>query len=629
MPAAALVVDLSDSQGHVNPSLAANIGYDGIYGATVPASADPAFQWLRQSGAIRYVRLKNWLGDGFLQRWPEVAAGCETYTGNPAEPYRWAGIDAVLDRLAATGVRPILVCGGLPDALAKGPPRRNASGALINPPADLNAYRLLLTRALKHFEKRYGRSEVRAWFFEVWDAPDRADSWGGTEAEFLALYDHFAAAVFAADSKLRVGGPAADDEAFLCRFVEHCLTGENAVTGKPGARLDFVSGRQTPDDGRADLPARLRGDFPDLAARDFIVSDWRYQPGEEEAPPSPGEPGALVHTLLAALDAPGGPTLIVRSGDLLDDHFDGQRALLTRLGNRTVPNQVFRLFELLARMGDERLSAHSPAGWRTLATRSSQKGARDTAQVLVCRAGADGPPRAEVELRGFSPTLLRLPYRLYRIDDLHRNAYGQWAAAGRPIPAPASLAGRLLGGGLIEPDDQKLGLTVREGVVRVTLDLPPQSLVLLTFGAEPQPEARLSRRGRRVRAAETAYLAAAKLHIQGQLPAALAGYQDVAKRFADTYWSVSALQTLAGLYELELKAPARAEAVRRELLHRPLNRQDRLRLYRRLLIDTVRRGDREGQRSLEQKIARLGRRLGAIRTWNVAATPESAAPKGE
>ena len=633
-PAApAVTVDVAADQGHVNPSLIANIGYEGAIGMTIAADSDPAFQWLRQSGVVRYVRLANWMGDGYLKRRPELASGAEVYSGSQKNPYRWADIDAALDTLVASGLKPILVCGGVPDAFAAGDLVRNDQGALANAPADLTEYRLLITRAVKHFERRYGQTEVRTWYLEAWSNPDEATSWAGSPEQFYQLYDHLAAAVFAADSKLRVGGPGVgDDLEFLRGFLQHCVSGENAVTGKRGTKLDFISRRQygsaLANAQRQDrMAAMLSDDFPELKETELIVTEWGVRREQGAAAPDVSEPAEIVSALLANLDSPRPVSLIVRQGDLFDDHFNGQRALISRLDGRTIPSQSFRIFEMLSRMGDQRLQVEAPHGWLVLATRSSRRPGGNAVQILLCRTNALASDRVALHIRGLGQTLLRLPVRTYQVDDRRYNAYGQWVAAGRPVPAPQELADRLLGEGLLTPTVRDLGQPVRQGTLELELTLPAGGVALVTVGSELRPEPRISRRGQRVRNAETAYLSAAEWHFKGEFRKAVTAYREVARRFSDTHWATAALKTLAELYEVDLKSPREAEAVRLDLLHRPLNRQDRLTVYRRLLIDAVRRNDQKAQSDLQRRVSELVTVLQRARTW--ASGPATSPPTVE
>ena len=90
---------------------------------------------------------------------------------------------------------------------------------------------LALTR---HLVDRYGLGEVATWYFEVWNEPN-IDFWNGNPAEqtYYELYDHTASSIKAISPKLRVGGPATAQAAWVDRFLNHCSMNKIPV--------DFVS----------------------------------------------------------------------------------------------------------------------------------------------------------------------------------------------------------------------------------------------------------------------------------------------------------------------------------------------------------------------------------------------------
>jgi len=81
---------------------------------------------------------------------------------------------------------------------------------------------------------RYGIDEVAQWYFEVWNEPN-LDFWAGEpkQASYWELYDHSARAIKSVNPRLRVGGPATAQAAWVDAFIKHCA--ENKVP------VDFVS----------------------------------------------------------------------------------------------------------------------------------------------------------------------------------------------------------------------------------------------------------------------------------------------------------------------------------------------------------------------------------------------------
>src|SRR5262249_51430359 len=75
----------------------------------------------------------------------------------------------------------------------------------------------------RHLVDRYGIDEVAKWYFEVWNEPN-IDFWGGNPKEqtYFELYDRTARAIKRVNPRLRIGGPASAQAAWIDRFLAHC-----------------------------------------------------------------------------------------------------------------------------------------------------------------------------------------------------------------------------------------------------------------------------------------------------------------------------------------------------------------------------------------------------------------------
>src|SRR5439155_1218602 len=89
-------------------------------------------------------------------------------------------------------------------------------------------------RVILSLRERYGIDEVARWYFEVWNEPN-IDFWAGEpkQATYWQLYDHTARAIKKVNTRLRVGGPATAQAAWVDAFIEHCA--------RNNVPLDFVS----------------------------------------------------------------------------------------------------------------------------------------------------------------------------------------------------------------------------------------------------------------------------------------------------------------------------------------------------------------------------------------------------
>jgi hypothetical protein len=226
-----------------------------------------------------------------------------------------------------------------------------------------------------------------------------------------------------------------------------------------------------------------------------------------------------------------------------------------------------------------------------------------------------GPVTAKVRVTGLPRNLLRLPLRVYTLTPETRGIREAWEAAGKPIPAPRELGLKFVGDASLAPVVDEPGVQIAAGEMTTTVALPPNSVALVTLGSEPSFSVAVSSRGERVQRAEQEYSQAAEL-LRRRLPsAAVDALRKIQERFADTYWSEVALQTLVGVYEVDMRSPVQAEAVRRELLALPIDGTMRLNLLSRLRVDAVRKGDSAELARVTSELSALEARLTALRNW--------------
>lgn len=209
------------------------------------------------SPAPVYVRTHNLLtsGDGTAAlKWGSTNAYTEDAAGRPR--YDWTIVDRIFDTYVERGMKPLVEIGFMPEALSVKPqPYRHEwdIGKTYNtiytgwahPPRDYARWAELIYQWARHSVERYGRAEVESWWWELWNEPD-IGYWQGTPEEYFKLYDYTADAVKRALPTARIGGPHVTGplgertQKFLRDFLEHCLRGKNAATGKTGAPLDYI-----------------------------------------------------------------------------------------------------------------------------------------------------------------------------------------------------------------------------------------------------------------------------------------------------------------------------------------------------------------------------------------------------
>ncbi|MGH9455610.1 MAG: GH39 family glycosyl hydrolase, partial [Terriglobia bacterium] len=149
--------------------------------------------------------------------------------------YNFSYVDQIYDGLLANGARPFVEISFMPKKLAA-----NLTVHAFwyhpypSPPKDWNRWSGLVRAFVRHLIERYGIDEVSQWYFEVWNEPN-IDFWSGEpkESTYYLLYDVTARAIKSVNPRLRVGGPATAQAAWVDRFIKHCVD-ENVP-------VDFVS----------------------------------------------------------------------------------------------------------------------------------------------------------------------------------------------------------------------------------------------------------------------------------------------------------------------------------------------------------------------------------------------------
>ncbi|MFV0361925.1 MAG: GH39 family glycosyl hydrolase [Suipraeoptans sp.] len=145
----------------------------------------------------------------------------------------------VYDNILEIGMKPFVELSFMPNELAKEPtsPNANFYGSNFNMPADFSRWVSYVQDFILYLLHRYGKEEVRTWYFEVWNEPDLQGSFfNGTQEDYFKLYEITAKAIKEIDSDLLVGGPATSGSRWIRELVEHCK--------KHRIPLDFVSTHQ-------------------------------------------------------------------------------------------------------------------------------------------------------------------------------------------------------------------------------------------------------------------------------------------------------------------------------------------------------------------------------------------------
>ncbi len=460
---------------------------------------------LNELSAVDPIRIRvhhlHTSGDGALAlKWSSTNVYTEDASGNPV--YDWTKVDAILDELSRPGLEPFVQASFMPRALSAQPDPYTPTlvkrglpaadileGGAYYPPKDYNKWEAFIEAWVRHCVDRYGESAVSAWLWELWNEPESPYFKGSVE-DYCRLYDHFAAAVKRVAPRARVGAPHTTDpswkkgDAFMAAFLEHCRSGTNAVTGKPGAPLDFVAYHakgltrlDAQDRVEMDLRNHLRvidvysgviARFPEYASLPVYI-------GESDPEGCAGCPSTLDPqrdyrrtSQFASYSAAS----FMRKQDLVSSHggnlqgavswaftfhdqpwFNGLRALTTN----EVALPVFNAFKLFGKLGRNRVHATSTGMLPTAQILS--EGVRGAPDVGIVATRADDDSLRILVwnyhdvANGFeevTPVQLRLEggdfataaATITRVDEHHANAFTRWRALGEPqAPSREQIAG--------------------------------------------------------------------------------------------------------------------------------------------------------------------------------------------
>ena len=157
--------------------------------------------------------------------------------------YNFSYVDQIYDGLLARGVKPFVELGFMPPALAAD--RKDIFSFWyhpnVSPPKSYAQWDAMIEAFARHLIARYGIDEVSTWYFEVWNEPNLG-FWAGKprQSTYFELYDHTARALQSVSPRLRVGGPATAQAAWVSTFLQHAW--------KHHVPVDFVSTHVYGDD---------------------------------------------------------------------------------------------------------------------------------------------------------------------------------------------------------------------------------------------------------------------------------------------------------------------------------------------------------------------------------------------
>jgi xylan 1,4-beta-xylosidase len=368
--------------------------------------------------------------------------------------YDFSYVDQIYDGLLADGVRPFVELSFMPAVLSANPKSVHSFWYHPNvaPPARYADWDRLIKALVGHLVDRYGIEEVAQWYFEVWNEPN-LDFWAGRpkRSSYFQLYAHTAQDIKSINPRLRVGGPATAQAAWIPAFL--AFIDEHALP------VDFVSSHVYGND-----PVRpVLGSAVPVSRRDLVCRAARKIHDQIRASSRPEIPLILSETNASYKNEPSvtdsvfmGPWLastiaqcdgLVSAmsywtfSDVFEEQgvprspFYGGFGLVAEYG---IPKPAFNAFALLHRLGEQRLAVDSDA---VLATKRADGSFAialwnyaepDAAEEGAARGDAGAGcqrKRFHLRLSGLDPSA---SVRESIVDAEHGNALAAFERMGRP-----------------------------------------------------------------------------------------------------------------------------------------------------------------------------------------------------
>jgi xylan 1,4-beta-xylosidase len=269
-PSRLIVADMQHTNGPVDHFFDLSVGSD-YPGTLIREDSQAQLKLAVDELGFRYLR--------FHAIFHDVLGTVRTEDGKTV--YDWSKIDQLYDDLLARHIKPFVELGFTPKALAtSGNSIFYWHGNTSHP--NPQGWQDLVAAFTRHIEERYGREEVRSWFFEVWNEPNLSGFWeGGDQKAYFDLYDLTSRTIKSIDQALRVGGPSTAGAAWVPEFLAHVKAS--------GAQVDFVTTHTYGVDGGF-LDEHGKSDTKLSPSPDAITGDVRHVRQQISASAFPGLP---------------------------------------------------------------------------------------------------------------------------------------------------------------------------------------------------------------------------------------------------------------------------------------------------------------------------------------------------
>jgi xylan 1,4-beta-xylosidase len=422
---------------------------------------------------FRYVRFHDILDD-------DLGVYDEDKDGHAV--FNFSYVDQIYDGLLAAGVKPFVELSFMPTKLsAKTIPQAFWYKPNVAPPRDWDRWGALVEAFTRHLVERYGIEEVATWYFEVWNEPN-LDFWAGDPRQdtYWQLYDHAAVAIKRVSPRLRVGGPATAQAAWVGAFLKHCAENKvpvdfasSHVYGNDSAQDVFGTSEVIPRDRMVCRAVRkvheeIRGSaFP---AMPLIWSEFNASYKNETEVTDSTYMGPWMAETIGQCDG----LVDVMSYWSFSDVFDEQGVVKTPfyggyglIAVDGIPKPAYTAFVLLHKLGNQRINLESDS---VLVTRTPDG-------KLVLAVWNYAPPEGGGEAKKITLEFQHAKAQkatIWRVDGAHGDVRPAYAKMGSPqYPTEAQLRKLREAAAIGAPEVRKIEQQ------KLTVELPAQGLAVI------------------------------------------------------------------------------------------------------------------------------------------------------
>ncbi len=440
---------------------------------------------VKQATGFQYIRFHAIFHD-------EVGLYDEGADGTPI--YNFSYVDQIYDGLLQNGVRPFVELSFMPAKLAARQTQQSFwYHPIVSPPKDWQKWGDLISHFAQHLVDRYGIAEVSRWYFEVWNEPN-LDFWAGDPKEqtYDELYDTTARALKSVNARLRVGGPATAQAAWVDRFIAHAVQNQIPV--------DFVSTHVYANDTAQDVfgtnetiprtqmvcrAVQKVHDQVKASARPSLPLIWSEYNASYKNEPTVTDAVFMAPWLADTIRQCDGLvdslaywafSDVFEEQGVVKQPFYGGYGLIAEDG---LPKPAFNAFKLLHRLGDKRIEEASTSA---LVTRRSDGTVVVAVWNLFLPEETGAPKNVTIHFKGLTAGVAGTAGTsavadravITRVDATHGSLLNAYQAMGRPVYPTQAQIEKLRRAAELPAAENK---SFENGELKLVL--PPQGLALI------------------------------------------------------------------------------------------------------------------------------------------------------